>query len=80
MHRVFNCGIGMVIVSAADADAAIADPTAAGEQVWKIGTVRATREGEAQTVVVRRTCLQQMQKAARSRSGRLFSCRRARCA
>ncbi|EOH6319117.1 phosphoribosylformylglycinamidine cyclo-ligase, partial [Burkholderia cenocepacia] len=53
MHRVFNCGIGMaVIVSAADADAAIADLTAAGEQVWKIGTVRASREGEAQTVVV----------------------------
>lgn len=53
MHRVFNCGIGMaVIVAAADADAAIADLTAAGEQVWKIGTVRASREGEAQTVVV----------------------------
>lgn len=53
MHRVFNCGIGMaVIVSAADADAAVADLTAAGEQVWKIGTVRASREGEAQTIVV----------------------------
>ncbi|WP_414444003.1 phosphoribosylformylglycinamidine cyclo-ligase [Burkholderia sp. 22PA0099] len=53
MHRVFNCGIGMaVIVSAADADAAVADLSAAGEQVWKIGKVRATREGEAQTVVV----------------------------
>jgi phosphoribosylformylglycinamidine cyclo-ligase len=25
---------------------------AAGEQVWKIGTVRDSREGEAQTVVV----------------------------
>ncbi|WP_459625543.1 phosphoribosylformylglycinamidine cyclo-ligase, partial [Burkholderia sp. 3C] len=50
MHRVFNCGIGMaVIVSAADADAAVADLSAAGEQVWKIGKVRATREGEAQT-------------------------------
>ncbi|MEK6420530.1 MAG: phosphoribosylformylglycinamidine cyclo-ligase [Burkholderia gladioli] len=53
MHRVFNCGIGMaVIVSAADADAAVAELSAAGEQVWKIGKVRATREGEAQTVVV----------------------------
>ncbi|WP_070108273.1 phosphoribosylformylglycinamidine cyclo-ligase [Burkholderia plantarii] len=52
MHRVFNCGIGMaVIVSAADADAAVAELSAAGEQVWKIGKVRATREGEAQTVV-----------------------------
>lgn len=53
MHRVFNCGIGMaVIVAAADADAAVAELSAAGEQVWKIGKVRATREGEAQTVVV----------------------------
>ncbi|MDN7739432.1 MULTISPECIES: phosphoribosylformylglycinamidine cyclo-ligase [Burkholderia] len=53
MHRVFNCGIGMaVIVSAADADAAVAELSAAGEQVWKIGRVRASREGEAQTVVV----------------------------
>ncbi|WP_186196259.1 phosphoribosylformylglycinamidine cyclo-ligase [Burkholderia gladioli] len=53
MHRVFNCGIGMaVIVSAADADAAVAELSAVGEQVWKIGRVRASREGEAQTVVV----------------------------
>ncbi|WP_186167547.1 phosphoribosylformylglycinamidine cyclo-ligase [Burkholderia gladioli] len=53
MHRVFNCGIGMaVIVSAADADAAVAELSAAGEQAWKIGRVRASREGEAQTVVV----------------------------
>lgn len=53
MHRVFNCGIGMaVIVSAADADEALRQLTEAGEQVWKIGTVRASREGEAQTVVV----------------------------
>ncbi|WP_206951233.1 phosphoribosylformylglycinamidine cyclo-ligase [Trinickia acidisoli] len=53
MHRVFNCGIGMaVIVAASDADAALRDLTAAGEQVWKIGVVRASKEGEAQTVVV----------------------------
>ena len=53
MHRVFNCGIGMVlIVAAADADAAMAQLTAAGEQVWRIGAVRASREGEARTVVV----------------------------
>ena len=53
MHRVFNCGIGMaVIVSAADADEAVRQLTDAGEQVLKIGTVRASREGEAQTVVV----------------------------
>lgn len=53
MHRVFNCGIGMaVIVAADDADEAIRQLSAAGEQVWKIGTVRERREGEAQTVVV----------------------------
>jgi phosphoribosylformylglycinamidine cyclo-ligase len=53
MHRVFNCGIGMVvIVSAADADEAVRQLSAAGEQVWKIGTVRERGEGEAQTVVV----------------------------
>jgi phosphoribosylformylglycinamidine cyclo-ligase len=53
MHRVFNCGIGMaVIVAADDADKAIGLLAAAGEQVWKIGTVRNSLEGEAQTVVV----------------------------
>jgi phosphoribosylformylglycinamidine cyclo-ligase len=53
MHRVFNCGIGMaVIVSADDAEQAIGLLSAAGEQVWKIGTVRQSKEGEAQTVVV----------------------------
>ncbi|RDU95030.1 phosphoribosylformylglycinamidine cyclo-ligase [Trinickia dinghuensis] len=53
MHRVFNCGIGMAVVVAADvADEAVRELTAAGEQVWKIGVVRASKEGEAQTVVV----------------------------
>jgi phosphoribosylformylglycinamidine cyclo-ligase len=53
MHRVFNCGIGMaVIVSAADADEAVRELVASGEQVWKIGQVRERREGEAQTIVV----------------------------
>ena len=53
MHRVFNCGIGMaVIVSAADADEAVKLLTAAGEQAWKFGVVRASKEGEAQTVVI----------------------------
>jgi len=53
MHRVFNCGIGMaVIVAAEDADAATGLLSAAGEQVWKIGVVRESKEGEAQTVVV----------------------------
>jgi phosphoribosylformylglycinamidine cyclo-ligase len=53
MHRVFNCGIGMVVVvSAADADAAFAHLSAQGELVWRIGAIRARGEGEAQTVIV----------------------------
>ncbi len=53
MHRVFNCGIGMVvIVSNQDADAAIAQLAAAGESVSRIGEIRERREGEAQTIVV----------------------------
>jgi phosphoribosylformylglycinamidine cyclo-ligase len=53
MHRVFNCGIGMaVIVAAQDAQQAIGMLSAAGEQVWQIGTVRQSHAGEAQTVVI----------------------------
>jgi phosphoribosylformylglycinamidine cyclo-ligase len=53
MHRVFNCGIGMaVVVSAADADAAIGLLSAAGELVWKIGAIRESAAGEAQTIVM----------------------------
>ncbi|MHA2942722.1 phosphoribosylformylglycinamidine cyclo-ligase [Ralstonia mannitolilytica] len=53
MHRVFNCGIGMVvIVSAADALAAIAHLKDAGETVYRIGEIRARQAGEAQTIVV----------------------------
>lgn len=53
MHRVFNCGIGMVvIVAAADADKATAELTAAGETVYRIGKIAARSEGQPQTVVV----------------------------
>ena len=53
MHRVFNCGIGMtVIVSAENADAAMAQLAAAGETVYRIGEIRAREEGQAQTVVL----------------------------
>jgi phosphoribosylformylglycinamidine cyclo-ligase len=53
MHRVFNCGIGMaVIVSEANAEAAIAQLTAAGETVTRIGEIRARVGDEAQTQVV----------------------------
>jgi len=52
MHRVFNCGIGMVvIVSKENAAAAIAQLTAAGEQVNQIGEIRARVGDEAQTQV-----------------------------
>jgi phosphoribosylformylglycinamidine cyclo-ligase len=41
-----------VVVSATDAEAAIGLLSAAGEQVWKIGTIRESAAGEAQTVVI----------------------------
>lgn len=53
MHRVFNCGIGMVvIVSQQNAAQAMAQLTAAGEQVWQIGSIRARVGDEAQTQVI----------------------------
>ena len=53
MHRVFNCGIGMVVVVAErDAAAAISLLSAAGEAAYRIGSIRARAVGEAQTVVV----------------------------
>ena len=53
MHRVFNCGIGMiVIVSKENADAAFAQLTAAGEKVSRIGEIRQRLDGEPQTTVV----------------------------
>jgi phosphoribosylformylglycinamidine cyclo-ligase len=53
MHRVFNCGIGMVVVvSSADAQAAMQQLQAAGETVWQIGEIRARAGDEAQTLVV----------------------------
>lgn len=52
MHRVFNCGIGMtVIVSPEDADEAMTQLQAAGETVYKIGTIRERNGNEAQTLV-----------------------------
>jgi phosphoribosylformylglycinamidine cyclo-ligase len=53
MLRVFNCGIGMVaIVAAEHAQAASELLRAAGETVWRIGAVQARGANEAQTVVI----------------------------
>ena len=53
MHRVFNCGIGLVIVvAAADAEAAMVELKAQGEAVYRIGRIRARQGDEAQTLVV----------------------------
>jgi phosphoribosylformylglycinamidine cyclo-ligase len=52
MHRVFNCGIGMVVIVAAEqADAALAQLQAAGETVSKVGVIRARQGDEHQTIV-----------------------------
>ncbi|AWI78012.1 phosphoribosylformylglycinamidine cyclo-ligase [Parazoarcus communis] len=52
MYRVFNCGIGMAVVVAADqADAVTAQLSAAGETVHRIGRIDARQDGEAQTIV-----------------------------
>jgi phosphoribosylformylglycinamidine cyclo-ligase len=52
MHRVFNCGIGMVVVvGAADAPRAKALLAAAGETVSTIGSVVPRGAGAPATVV-----------------------------
>ena len=53
MHRVFNCGIGMVvIVSQENAQAAMEQLSAAGETVFRIGEIRARDGNEHPTIVV----------------------------
>ncbi len=53
MHRVFNCGVGMVVIVAAeDAARAMDSLKAAGETVYQLGEIAARAEGQAQTVVV----------------------------
>ena len=52
MHRVFNCGIGLVLVVAEDdAQRAIAALDASGERAYLIGRVERHAAGTAQTLV-----------------------------
>lgn len=53
MARVFNCGIGMVLVAAPQhADAIAATLRAQGETVYALGSIVPQRDGMAQTIVV----------------------------
>ena len=52
MYRVFNCGIGMVlVVSAAQAQAVTEHLTQAGETVFALGEIAACAPGDVQTIV-----------------------------
>jgi phosphoribosylformylglycinamidine cyclo-ligase len=52
MHRVFNCGIGMVVIVAPEqAAAALRLLEAAGERAWRIGEIRLRGADEATTTV-----------------------------
>ncbi len=52
MHRVFNCGIGMVVVVApGNADGALAALAAAGERAWRIGHIAPRSAGAPACVV-----------------------------
>jgi phosphoribosylformylglycinamidine cyclo-ligase len=52
MHRVFNCGIGMAVVVAAEhADAAVRALSGAGETVFRIGRIEARKGAEPQASI-----------------------------
>ena len=53
MHRVFNCGIGMVVIVAREnVQQALQLLHAASEPALEIGRIEARIDGEAQTLVV----------------------------
>jgi phosphoribosylformylglycinamidine cyclo-ligase len=52
MHRVFNCGIGMVVVvGARDADAAARSLEGSGEKVFRIGRIEERKAGEPAVLI-----------------------------
>src|SRR5229473_2550083 len=52
MHRVFNCGIGMAVVVAAEhADAAVRALSGTGETVFRIGRIEARKGAEPQALI-----------------------------
>ncbi len=52
MHRVFNCGIGMIVVTSREnAETSMRLLKESGESVWKIGEIRRREPGQAQTFV-----------------------------
>ena len=53
MFRIFNCGIGMVVITAPEnEDAATAILSGTGETVFRIGTTEILREAKAKPVVI----------------------------
>ena len=53
MHRVFNCGIGMVVIVAAENVSQASKILATGgETVYCVGRIEARQPGQAQTIVV----------------------------
>ena len=53
LYRVFNCGIGMVVVvRAADAGKALKALKASGETAWRIGRIVKRKKNEPQVVLV----------------------------
>jgi phosphoribosylformylglycinamidine cyclo-ligase len=53
MHRVFNCGVGMVVIlSATDAKAAKAQLESTGETVYELGEIVERPAGAHQTIVI----------------------------
>jgi phosphoribosylformylglycinamidine cyclo-ligase len=52
MYRVFNCGIGMVVVTSREnAETSMRLLKESGESVWQIGEIRRREPGQAQTFV-----------------------------